>query len=124
MAEQLHRHRQPVGRPGRFYGRSIAARPIRGCLRWELRREQLQRGAWQFSQTSNNITLANDFGDQYQRYNGVLLNVSARLGKGLTFQGGVNTGKRFRTTAPCARALPGSSPSPASPGRGRQSTAT
>src|SRR4029077_12071859 len=45
-----------------------------------------------FNQTSNNITLANDFGEQYQRYNGMLLNVSARLGRGLTFQGGVNTG--------------------------------
>src|SRR5712671_6464294 len=46
-----------------------------------------------FGQTSNNITLASDFGEQYQRYNGMLLNVSARLGAGLTFQGGINTGK-------------------------------
>jgi hypothetical protein len=46
-----------------------------------------------FGQTSNNITLAENFGDQYQRYNGILLNVSARLGKGLTFQGGINSGK-------------------------------
>jgi len=46
-----------------------------------------------FGQTSNNITLASDFGEQYQRYDGMLLNVSARLGQGLTFQGGVNTGK-------------------------------
>jgi hypothetical protein len=41
----------------------------------------------------NNITLAENFGDQYQRYNGMLLNVSARLGRGLTFQGGINSGK-------------------------------
>jgi hypothetical protein len=46
-----------------------------------------------FGQTSNNITLADDIGDQYQRYNGVLLNVSARLGAGVQFQGGINTGK-------------------------------
>ena len=46
-----------------------------------------------FGQTSNNITLADDIGDQYQRYNGMLLNVSARLGQGLQFQGGINTGK-------------------------------
>ena len=42
---------------------------------------------------SNNITLASEFGDQYQLYNGVLVNVSARLGDGLTFQFGVNSGK-------------------------------
>jgi Carboxypeptidase regulatory-like domain len=46
-----------------------------------------------FGQTSNNITLADDIGDQYQRYNGMLLNVSARLGQGLQFQGGINMGK-------------------------------
>jgi len=46
-----------------------------------------------FGLTSNNITLANNFGEQYQRYNGMLINVSARLGHGVTFQGGVNTGK-------------------------------
>lgn len=46
-----------------------------------------------FGQTSNNITLADDIGDQYQRYNGLLLNVSARLGAGLQFQGGINTGQ-------------------------------
>jgi hypothetical protein len=46
-----------------------------------------------FGQNSNNITLADDIGDQYQRYNGMLLNVSARFGGGLQFQGGINTGK-------------------------------
>jgi hypothetical protein len=46
-----------------------------------------------FGQTSNNITLADDIGDQYQRYNGMLLNVSARFGQGLQFQGGINMGK-------------------------------
>ena len=45
-----------------------------------------------FGQTSNNITLAENFGEQYQRYNGVLFNVSARLGAA-QFQGGINTGK-------------------------------
>src|SRR5207302_1281532 len=56
-----------------------------------------------FGQTSNNITLASDFGEQYQRYNGMLLNVSARLGTGLTFQGGVNTGN----TVPINLVAPG-----------------
>jgi Carboxypeptidase regulatory-like domain len=46
-----------------------------------------------FGQTSNNITLAENFGEQYQRYNGFLINLSARLGQGLQFQGGINTGK-------------------------------
>jgi hypothetical protein len=46
-----------------------------------------------FGQTSNTITLAENYGEQYQRYNGMLINVSARLGGGLQFQGGINTGK-------------------------------
>jgi Carboxypeptidase regulatory-like domain len=46
-----------------------------------------------FGQTSNSITDAASFGDQYQRYNGMLINISARAMKGLTLQGGVNTGK-------------------------------
>jgi hypothetical protein len=42
----------------------------------------------------NNITmLATDAGGDYtQIYNGILLNVSARMRNGLTFQGGLNTG--------------------------------
>jgi hypothetical protein len=59
-----------------------------------------------FGQTSNNITLASDFGDQYQRYNGMLLNVSARLGKGLNFQGGVNTGKTVQDNCAVRAQLP------------------
>jgi Carboxypeptidase regulatory-like domain len=46
-----------------------------------------------FGQTSNNVTDAANFGDQYQKYNGMLINVSARPRNGLTFQGGINTGK-------------------------------
>src|SRR6266853_461478 len=38
-------------------------------------------------------TLSSNYGNQYQKYNGVLLNVSARVRNGLTFQGGMNTGK-------------------------------
>ena len=41
----------------------------------------------------NNVTDARNFGDQYQRYNGMLINVSARGRNGLTVQGGINTGK-------------------------------
>ena len=41
----------------------------------------------------NSITLADDIGDQYQRYNGFLVNVNARISSGLQFQAGVNSGK-------------------------------
>jgi hypothetical protein len=41
----------------------------------------------------NSITLADDIGEQYQRYNGFLVNVSARISSGLQFQAGVNSGK-------------------------------
>jgi len=44
-------------------------------------------------QTANNITDAANFGDQYQKYNGFLFNVSARAAQGLTIQGGINSGK-------------------------------
>ena len=56
-----------------------------------------------FGQTSNNITLADDFGEQYQRYNGVLLNVSARLGAACSSRAASTPARRSRTTAPCAR---------------------
>src|SRR5438034_3677875 len=59
-----------------------------------------------FGQTSNNITLAGDFGKQYQRYNGMLLNVSARLGAGLQFQGGINTGKTVQDNCAVRALLP------------------
>jgi hypothetical protein len=59
-----------------------------------------------FGQTSNNITLASDFGEQYQTYNGMLLNVSARLGAGLTFQGGINTGKTVQDNCAVRAQLP------------------
>jgi hypothetical protein len=42
--------------------------------------------------TSNLIFPTSEYGNQYQHYNGFLVNVSARM-HGLTFQGGVNTGK-------------------------------
>jgi Carboxypeptidase regulatory-like domain len=59
-----------------------------------------------FGQTSNNITLAGDFGEQYQRYNGILINVSARLGGGLQFQGGINSGKTVQDNCEVRNQLP------------------
>jgi hypothetical protein len=46
-----------------------------------------------FGQTSQNITDASAFGDEYQRYHGILINANVRATKGLTFQGGINSGK-------------------------------
>ncbi len=63
-----------------------------------------------FGQTSNNITLADSFGEQYQRYNGMLVNVSARLGSGLQFQGGINTGKTVMDNCAVRAVLPELSP--------------
>src|SRR4029077_1707762 len=59
-----------------------------------------------FGQTSNNVTLAGDFGEQYQTYNGVLVNVSARLGAGVQFQGGINTGKTINDNCAVRAQLP------------------
>jgi hypothetical protein len=59
-----------------------------------------------FGQTSNNITDAANFGDQYQKYNGFLINVSARALKGLTVQGGVGTGKTVNDYCANRAALP------------------
>jgi hypothetical protein len=46
-----------------------------------------------FGSTNNFITDAGNYGNQYSRYNGMLINVSARPRTGLVFQGGINTGK-------------------------------
>jgi len=59
-----------------------------------------------FGQTSNNITWSDSFGEQYQRYNGMLFNVSARLGQGLQFQGGINTGKTTQDNCAVRTQLP------------------
>ena len=45
-----------------------------------------------FGQVSQNITDAANFGAQYQRYHGILINFSARPSRGLTFTGGINSG--------------------------------
>jgi len=62
--------------------------------------------ASKFGQTSNNITLADDIGEQYQRYNGLLFNISARLGRGVQFQGGVNTGKTVQDNCAVRAVVP------------------
>ena len=59
-----------------------------------------------FGQTSNRITLAENYGDQYQKYNGILLNVSARLGRGVQFQGGINSGKTVQDNCEIRAQIP------------------
>jgi hypothetical protein len=44
------------------------------------------------SMVNNFVTLADNYGNQYHHYDGMLINISAR-GHGLSFQGGVNTGR-------------------------------
>ena len=46
---------------------------------------------------------AHDYGDQTQSYNGLLVNVNARPRNGLTFQGGINTGKTDTDTCEVAQ---------------------
>jgi hypothetical protein len=55
---------------------------------------------------SNNVTFSKNFGEQTQVYNGVLINLSARAANGLTFQGGINTGKTVNDYCGLRTALP------------------
>jgi hypothetical protein len=59
-----------------------------------------------FGQTSNNVTDAANFGEQYQRYHGVLINLTARASKGLTFQGGINSGTTIQDNCAVRAQLP------------------
>ena len=51
-------------------------------------------------------TLASNYGSQYSHYNGVLFNLSARVRNGLTFQGGVNSGKTVTDQCDIRAAIP------------------
>jgi hypothetical protein len=69
----------------------------------------------------NSITLADAIGNQYQMYNGMLLNVSARISSRLQFQAGVNSGKTVQDNCAVRAQVPelttGAGTSPAvSPG--------
>ena len=55
---------------------------------------------------SNNITDAGRFGTQYSSYNGMLFNISARASHGLTFQGGINSGKTVTDNCEIRAQLP------------------
>jgi hypothetical protein len=58
---------------------------------------------------SNNVadaTVLSNGGVEYSRYNGILINISARASKGLTFQGGINSGKTVQDICAITAALP------------------
>jgi hypothetical protein len=63
-----------------------------------------------FGVTRNNITRANNFGTQYQSFNGMLISYSARIRNGLTLQGGVNSGVTVTDNCEIRQALPESNP--------------
>jgi hypothetical protein len=51
-------------------------------------------------------TLATNFGNQYQHFNGFLLNVQSRVRSGLTLSGGLNTGKTISDNCEIRAAIP------------------
>ncbi|HVZ22141.1 MAG TPA: carboxypeptidase regulatory-like domain-containing protein [Vicinamibacterales bacterium] len=59
-----------------------------------------------FGQTDNNVTFAKNLGGWTQVYNGILLNVSARASRGLTFQAGINSGKTVQNICGVRDQLP------------------
>jgi len=58
------------------------------------------------SVVNNLFTPASDYGNQYHRSHGVLMNVTARPGSGLFFQGGINTGKTVSDNCEIRAKLP------------------
>ena len=63
-----------------------------------------------FGQTNNFITSADNFGTQYQRFNGIDFNANARMRNGLIFQGGTSTGRTI--TDRCETVVKIDNPSP------------
>src|SRR3970282_265502 len=56
--------------------------------------------------SSNYVTFASDYGDQYQYWHGVDINVNTRLRNGLIVQGGTSTGRGVRDNCEIVAALP------------------
>jgi hypothetical protein len=59
-----------------------------------------------FGRFDNFSTWGSNFGEEYSRYNGLLVNVSARTNNGITFQGGINSGKTVTDTCDVRANLP------------------
>ena len=58
------------------------------------------------SLVNNYITSAGNFGNQFQTYNGFLINLTARPRSGLSFQGGINAGKTVTDNCEVRAQLP------------------
>ena len=63
-----------------------------------------------FGQTNNFITLAKNYGNQYEHFNGVDVTLNARTKGGLTFQGGTSTGQTVTDNCDLRAKLPEVSP--------------
>jgi hypothetical protein len=59
-----------------------------------------------FSLADNYTTFASDYGDQYQYWHGVDVNVNARLTNGLVVQGGTSTGRGVRDNCEITAKVP------------------
>jgi hypothetical protein len=67
--------------------------------------------ASQFGRTNNLVDLADNLGvTQIQHWNGVEVNVTARVRQGLTFQGGTSTGRTSTDTCAVRAAFPATAP--------------
>src|SRR5206468_5075614 len=61
----------------------------------------------EFGKTNNLVNLSDNLGlEQIQHWNGVEVNVSARVGQRLTFQGGTSTGRTSTDSCAVRAALP------------------
>jgi Carboxypeptidase regulatory-like domain len=60
-----------------------------------------------FGQTNNLVTLASNFGNEYQHYNGMDVSFNVRPSQSLTFQGGVSTGRTISDDCAIRAQLPG-----------------
>jgi hypothetical protein len=59
-----------------------------------------------FSSATNYTTFASDYGDQYQYWHGVDVNVNSRLRNGLVVQGGTSTGRGIRDNCDIVAKVP------------------
>jgi hypothetical protein len=59
-----------------------------------------------FSAATNYTTFASDYGDQYQYWHGVDVNVNARMTNGLVIQGGTSTGRGVRDNCEITAKVP------------------
>ena len=98
LAAELHRHRQPERQRQRTSISSASSRrPIRACPAAAATRSAASTTSSLTSSRcrSNNLrTYAPDYGKISQVYNGIDININARMRNGLQLQAGTSTGQR------------------------------